>query len=150
MCNVTNCVCKVVYLGASLQSLPHLLFGHTEAENIMVLVEALHEACGAQQGHVTGAEVLKGTQVDLTALHLQLLHGLHHGVAPERLLFVVSLKVPRAQRNLALHTGPHSLAFLIDAVVAKNLHPLRDLRRASWGRVHQVTLDDAAEFEVFL
>lgn len=145
---VPSCICT--YLAACLQRSPHLLFGYAEGENIVVLVVTLHETGGAQQGHVAGAEVLKGTLVDLTDLHLQLFQGLHHGVGPEGLLLVVSLKVPGAQRHFAPHAGFHSQRLLVDTVVAVNLHLLRYLRLLVQWCGGQVTLDDTAEFEVLL
>lgn len=118
----------------------------------MILVVALNEANGAQRVTVIGTEVLKGAVVDGTALHPQLTHRLDHSVTLERLLLLVPLKVPGAQRHLTPQTGLQSHRLFIYAVVTENLQPL------GFGlRVHVLlrcsgleTLDDAAEFKVFL
>lgn len=141
------------YLVAGLQRSPHLLFSYTEGENVVVLVTAFYETRAAHHGHVIGTKILKRTPVGGTALHPLLTQGLHQRVYPERLLLLVSLKVPGAQRHLTLQAGLHSWRRLIYAVVAEHLHPL--LRLGPWLHVQQrcggsVTLDDAAEFEVFL
>ena len=116
----------------------------------MVVVLALDEARSAQQGHVVGTKVLEGTAVGGAALHPQLIQGLHHSVRLEWLLLLVPLKVPGAQRHLALQAGLHGQQPLIYAVVAEHLSPLRlgvrlpvQLRHAG-----SEALDDAAEFEV--
>lgn len=113
---------------------------------------ALYEARSAQQGHVVGTEVLKGTAVGGTALHPPLIQGLHHSVCPERLLLLVPLKVPGAQRHLTLQAGLHSQQLLIYAVVAENLSPLRLSVRLLVQLWHagSEALDDIAEFEVSL
>lgn len=118
----------------------------------MILVTAFYEALGAQQVHVVGTEVLKGTPVDGTALHLQLTQGLHHTVRLERLLLLVPLKVPGAQRHLTIQAGLQSQRLLIYAVVTENHRPIRfSLRLPVQLRCGgSETLDDAAEFEVFL
>lgn len=119
---------------------------------------AFYEARGTQQGYVVGAKVLKGTVVGGTALHPQLILGLDNSVCPERLLLLVSLKVPGTQRYLTLEASLHSQQLLIYAMVAENLHLLGLLGLGLLGLRLPVklwcggseTLDDAVEFEVFL
>lgn len=141
-----------IYLAAALQCSPHLFFSYTEGENIVVVVLAFYEACGTQQCHVVGTKVLQRKAVGGTAFHSHLILSIHHTVCLERLLLLVFLKVPGTQRHLTLQTGLHSHRLLIYTVVTKNLHPLRfslRLIRQLWRRGEE-TLDDAAEFEVFL
>lgn len=145
------------YLAATLQGSSHLLLGRAERQNIVVLVVALHEARGAQGGHVTGTKVLKGKVVAGAAPHPQQLNlGLHQRVALEGLLLVVPLKMPGAQRDLALQAGLHRRQWVVNAVVAEN----RSVLGPGFGLNHNllvylvcgssITVDDVGKFEVLL
>lgn len=147
-----------VYLVSALQGSSHLFFSHTECENIMVLVMALHKAWSAQRCHVIGTKVLEGKLVDGTAPRPQLDLGIHQRVAPEGLLLVVPLKMPGAQRDFTLHAGLHCTQWVVYAVVAENRGFLRIrfrlnhnlfIYRYLWCS-GKVSINNVRKFEVFL
>lgn len=140
-----------VNLGTTLQRSPHLLLGCSEGENVVVLVTALNEAGSAQQVHVGGAEILQGATVGGAAVLDPAGTHVHHVVRPERLLLLVFLEVPGAQRHLALEAGLGGRRRLIDAMVAQDVLVFGQLQGPVFTRSSLAGLeafDDAAELEV--
>lgn len=142
----------MTHLRANLQRSPHLLLGGSKGEHVVVLVTAVGEASGAQQGYVSGAEVLQGAAMGVAAVRGLARTHVHHTVRPERLLLLVFLEVPGAQRHFALQAGFGGRRGFIDAMVAQNavvvLGHLRGPVIARLSSADFEAFDDAAELEV--
>lgn len=140
-----------INLGATLKRSPHLLLGCSKGEHVVALVTALDEARSAQQVHVGGAEILQGATMRGAAARNPARTHVHHAVRPERLLLLVFLKVPGAQRHLAPEAGLGGRRCLIDAMVAQNVLDVGQLQGPVLVRSTLAGLeafDDVAELEV--